>query len=97
MSLKRRVRMGKWNRIFVMSAVLLPTVFLSTNLFSAQIDTGTQALISSNSQSAIQNLSSVSSGDPKSPFRNWKTQKLSRTPQSSKYLLYPTKDKQMNE
>jgi len=70
MSLKRRVRMGKWNRIFVMSAVLLPTVFLSTNLFSAQIDTGTQALISSNSQSAIQNLSSVSSGDPKSAFPN---------------------------
>ena len=57
--------MGKWNMIFVMPAVLLLTVFLSTNLFSAQIDIGTQSLRSSNPQSAIQNLSSASSGDPK--------------------------------
>jgi len=57
--------MGKWNMIFVMPAVLLPTVFLSTDLFSAQIDTGIQSLRSSNPQSTIQNLSSTSTGDPK--------------------------------
>ncbi|MBI5677582.1 MAG: hypothetical protein HZC52_03625, partial [Planctomycetes bacterium] len=57
--------MGTWNRIFVMPAVLLPTVFLSTNLFSAQIDIGTQSLKPSNLQSTIQNLSSTSIGDPK--------------------------------
>ena len=57
--------MGKWNMIFVMPPVLLPTVFLSTDLFSAQIDTGIQSLRSSNPQSTIQNLSSTSTGDPK--------------------------------
>jgi len=67
--------MGKWDVFFVIPVVFLLALFLSTNLFSAQIDTDTQSLKPSNPQSKVQNLSSVSSGDPKSAFP---------TPQSKK-------------
>ena len=84
--LKRRVRMGKWNRIFVIPVVFLLVVFLSTNLLAAQIDTGTQAPRSSNPQSAIQSLSSVSSVDPRSAFPN---------PQSKAEVIQKTKKLQI--
>ncbi len=57
--------MGNRNGIFVIPGVLLLAVFLSTNLFSTQIDTGIQSLKPSNPQSAIRNLSSTSFGEPK--------------------------------
>ncbi len=44
--------MRKWNRIFVMPGVLLMAVFLATNLFSEQIDTGNPSLVQTLSQSS---------------------------------------------
>lgn len=64
--------MGKRNGIFVIPGVLLLAVFLSTNLFSAQIDAAIQSLKPSNLQSEISNPPSVKSNpsNPQSTIQN---------------------------
>jgi len=53
--------MGKWNGIFTMPGMLLLVVFLSTNLFSAQVDTAVQSLKPTIQPPEINNLSSMKS------------------------------------
>ncbi len=53
--------MGKWNGIFTIPGMLLLVVFLSTNLFSAQVDTAVQSLKPTIQPPEISNLSSMKS------------------------------------